>query len=59
MALLHFGIRGGMDSPSMVLGLFVIIVGGVFFTILGIATKGFKHPHNQEKNDKQVQHNRK
>jgi hypothetical protein len=59
MVLLHFGIRGGMDDADMVLGLLAIIVGGVFFTILGIATKGFKHPSNQEKNDKQVQHNRK
>jgi hypothetical protein len=59
MVLLHFGIRGGMDGASMVLGLLVIIVGGIFFMILGIATNGFKHPHNQEKNDKQVQHNRK
>jgi len=58
MILLHGGIRGGMDGASMVLGLLVIIVGGVFYTILGIATKGFKHPRNQEKNDKQGQHNR-
>lgn len=48
MTLLHYGIRGG--APGIGVYIF-IIVGVVFYGLLAIATKGFKHPSNNKKKD--------
>jgi len=48
MTLLHYGIRGG--DPGI--GTYIVIIAGViFYGLLAIATKGFKHPSNNKKKD--------